>query len=167
MVVEILNDAGNPVGPSETGSVVVTTFHNTVTPLIRYSGLGDLASFSPDPDAYGLVIQAVHGRKMQSLFRRDMTRIDPYLIDVIMDETRGVGQYQVVQHSLDELEIIIVPDSFPSYFDVIPDSDALLERFTNLLGPGVTIRLKKVSSIPKKEGAYKTPLILTHVTDHE
>lgn len=165
VVVEIINDSGNPVGPDETGSVVVTTFHNTVTPLIRYSGLDDLARFSPDPDLYGLVIQAVHGRKIQALFRRDMTRIDPYLIDVIMDEIRGVGQYQVIQHSVDEIEIIIVPDSFSSGFDETPDCDTLINRFTSLFGSDVSIQVHQVSSILKKNGAFKTPLIITHVKD--
>lgn len=43
ILVEVLDAAGNPCGPGETGKVVVTPFLSTHMPLIRYE-LGDLAT---------------------------------------------------------------------------------------------------------------------------
>ena len=45
VLVEIVREDGTPVGPGETGAVVLTDLHNTAMPLIRYVN-GDMATWA-------------------------------------------------------------------------------------------------------------------------
>jgi len=63
ILVEILDQQGEPCAVGEPGRVVVTALHNLATPLLRYE-IGDLASFGP-PCACGRglpVLERVLGR---------------------------------------------------------------------------------------------------------
>ena len=56
MILEILDEAGRPCGPGETGRVVLTDLHNFATPLIRYE-IGDYAEAAgPCPCGRGLPV---------------------------------------------------------------------------------------------------------------
>lgn len=46
-IAEVVDDAGQPVAPGETGQIVVTTFASSGTPFIRYQ-TGDLATLAAD-----------------------------------------------------------------------------------------------------------------------
>jgi phenylacetate-CoA ligase len=47
VIVEVLDEAGKPSAPGQTGRVFVTSLHNYASPVIRYE-LGDLASWLPE-----------------------------------------------------------------------------------------------------------------------
>jgi phenylacetate-CoA ligase len=66
--VEVLDDNDRPVGPGETGRVVLTTLHNFAQPLIRYE-IGDYAEVGElCPCGRGLpVLTRIHGRKQNVL----------------------------------------------------------------------------------------------------
>ena len=54
LIVEVVDDAGQPVAPGETGRVLVTDLHNFAVPLIRYA-VGDHAEAAgPCPCGRGL-----------------------------------------------------------------------------------------------------------------
>jgi phenylacetate-CoA ligase len=78
VLVEILDDEGQPCRPGETGRVVVTSLHNYATPLIRYE-IGDLAVVGePCRCGRGLpVIERVLGRYRNFLTLPDGRRIYP------------------------------------------------------------------------------------------
>ena len=88
ILVEVIDDAGNPCPPGVRGHCIVTPFFNTAQPLIRYE-LGDQVTLGP-PCSCGLglpVIQSIDGRTTH-LFRLPGGRkiapsIPPHFRDLI------------------------------------------------------------------------------------
>jgi phenylacetate-CoA ligase len=110
VLLEVLDDDGRPCGPGETGRLVVTPLHNFAMPLIRYS-LGDYAVVGePCPCGRGLpVLTRVLGRVRNMLTLPSGERLWPYFGGNKFGEVAPVSQYQIVQKSLTELEVRVVP----------------------------------------------------------
>jgi phenylacetate-CoA ligase len=162
IVVELVDDEGRKTPPGQVGNVVVTTLQNRVMPLIRYSGLADLATCDEEEGRSLLRLRTLQGRKVEVLPRRNGPPVGPFVLDVLMDEAHGIGQYQVVQHSLDEIEVIFVPihkGHSSGKVDWMPVSSGLRELF----GDQLTVRYTEVKTIPPKQGGVKTPLIVSYV----
>jgi len=109
MMVELLDEAGRPVGPGEIGRVVLTPLHNFAMPLIRYE-IGDYARLGP-PCACGRglpVLSDIQGREQGMLTLPNGERRWPLLsskdIGAIL-QLAPVRQYQFVQRSLTLLEM--------------------------------------------------------------
>jgi phenylacetate-CoA ligase len=109
VLVEVLDDAGEPCAPGQVGRVVVTDLHNFATPLIRYE-IGDHAQVGPACSC---------GRGLPTLTRilgrtRNMVRLPtgerhwPLVGGNPYQEVGGILQYQLVQHSLTDIEMRLV-----------------------------------------------------------
>jgi phenylacetate-CoA ligase len=106
MLVEVIDDAGKPCAPGETGSVVVTPLHNFAFPLIRYA-LGDIAEVGdPCPCGRGLpVLRRILGRSRNLMkFPDGSSRWPVFGIPGFLS-IAPIRQFQFVQRSLEELEI--------------------------------------------------------------
>lgn len=111
--VEVLDDAGRPVKPGETGRVVITPLHNFVMPLLRYE-IGDRATLgAPCACGRGLPhLMRIDGRISDYLTRPDGRRHYAPILDIL--DVRAVRQYQFIQHSVDVLELRLVVWQDPS-----------------------------------------------------
>lgn len=117
LIVEIVDDNGNPCPPNTVGNIVVTDLFNYVFPLIRYK-IGDLGSLSDDTNcACGCtlpkinkiegrafdVIQGVNGNSVSGTFWTLAFRF----------KVKGVDSFQVRQKVLDEIKLYLkVNDSY-------------------------------------------------------
>ena len=105
--VEVLRDDGTPCAPGEIGRVVVTDLHNYATPLIRYV-CGDYAEVA-EPCPCGLplaTLRRIMGRERNLALRPDGRRVWPnFGLYSLSQDVAPVHQYQVVQHSLDDVEV--------------------------------------------------------------
>ncbi|MGQ0741137.1 MAG: phenylacetate--CoA ligase family protein [Alphaproteobacteria bacterium] len=110
VLVEVLDNDGNPCRPGETGHVVVSTLHNFAMPFIRYK-LGDFATVGePCPCGRGLpVIARVMGRVRNMLTLPNGERLWPYWGTSKIADLIPLRQFQLVQKSLTQLEARIVP----------------------------------------------------------
>lgn len=108
-LVEVLDDAGEPCRPGEVGQVVVTPLINFAMPMIRYS-VGDLAEVGPPcPCGRGLpVLRRILGRVRNTLVYPDGSRSWPLLGDIFHAGVDGIRQYQIVQHTAQEVELKLV-----------------------------------------------------------
>ena len=109
LVVEILKD-GEPVGPGETGEVVVTDLHNYGFPFIRYS-LGDLAIAGTRACGCGRglpLIKDVEGRLLDVIRTQKGTIVPGEFFPHLMKEFNEVHQFQVIQKELNSLELKMV-----------------------------------------------------------
>ncbi|OPX67161.1 MAG: AMP-binding enzyme [Methanoregulaceae archaeon PtaB.Bin056] len=167
VIVELLNDDGSRVPDGEVGNVVVTTLSNRAMPLIRYAGLSDYASFKPRTEGGPHVLNAIYGRRVEQLARRDGSMVNPYLLDVIMASLQGIGQYQIVQQSIDDIEVHYVPLREENGTPVLPDTGPAAQAFARVFGPEVVIRFNPMDQIPRPAGEHKTPLIVSRVTNPE
>ena len=113
VLVEVLDNAGQPCQPGQTGRVVVTSLPNFATPIIRYA-IGDYAEVgAPCPCGRGLmVLRRILGRA-RNLFtlpdgRQVWPGINPTLEGSGLEDYPPIQQFQVVQHSLTDVEMLLV-----------------------------------------------------------
>jgi phenylacetate-CoA ligase len=133
--------------------LVITDLTNFSTPIIRYSGMNDFCTIIDSPCACGSPMRAIRGlegRSAETISLSDGRVISPYVLLNAMEEVTGVLHYQIIQHSRDDIEILIVPAE--SY---IPASVCKALP--------IPIREKIVDQIKPKAGAHKVPLIVSHL----
>jgi phenylacetate-CoA ligase len=112
LVVEISHD-GQPVGPGESGDVVITDLHNYGMPMIRYVN-GDVATLAPDetcPCGRSLRrLARVDGRRADTLFDRDGNAIPGIVFHVLFSDARKelIRQFQAVQNAQGEVVLKVV-----------------------------------------------------------
>ncbi|MGD1879078.1 MAG: phenylacetate--CoA ligase family protein [Kiloniellaceae bacterium] len=111
VLLEVLNDAGEPCAPGEVGQVVVTSLLNFAMPMIRYA-VGDLAEVgAPCPCGRGLpVLTRILGRVRDMLAYPDGRKGWALFGDMYYQQIPAIRQFQVVQHAVDDIEIKIVAD---------------------------------------------------------
>ena len=144
-VSEILGPDGQPVGPGETGEVVVTSFLNPVMPLLRYR-LDDQAVRGPEapcPCGRRLPrVQRVLGRADDVLYvpgRGWVGRLDP-----VFKGLDGVVEARVVQEALDRVVVqLAAPGAGPGV------EAEVLRRMRDRLGGAVPLRVERVERVPR------------------
>jgi len=111
VVLEVIDEAGRPCGEGEVGRVVVTTMHNFATPLIRYD-IGDYAEMGGTCRCgRGLpVLRRIFGRRRNMLTLPDGNRRWPFLGEYRYRDVAPVRQYQIVQKSLELIEVVLAAD---------------------------------------------------------
>ena len=110
ILVEILDEQGQPCATGETGRVVVTALHNIATVLIRYD-IGDYATVG-EPCRCGRshpVIGQVRGRVRNLVRTPDGRHYWPSALVRVRFVT-AIRQFQYVQTALDAIELRVVLD---------------------------------------------------------
>jgi phenylacetate-CoA ligase len=108
-LVEVIDESGRPCQAGEIGRVIVTPLHNFAMPLLRYQ-VGDEAEVGPPcPCGRGLPsLKRIVGRLEDYVMLRTGTKrrvnIEHYKISAI----RSVREFQLVQTSLDHVELRVV-----------------------------------------------------------
>jgi phenylacetate-CoA ligase len=155
-IVELLGDDGRPVGPGESGQVVITDFRNRVFPLIRYR-IGDLARWKRAPCPCGVtlpLLEPVQGRISDALRLASGLVVAGEGLNALFHPFPGaVRQFQLRQDADHSLTLRCVRGSDP-------DADAQLrkvvERLETLVRGEVPVRLELVDSIPHDRGKART-----------
>ena len=149
VLLEILDQAGRPCAPGETGRVVVTTLHNYAMPLIRYD-MGDFAvAGEPCPCGRGLpVITRILGRVRNMLTLPSGGRVWPYFGGDSFAKIAPVRQYQVVQKSLTGLELRVVAQRPLTS----AEEDALRKHIAKQVGEDFTITFSYHEEIARSKG---------------
>lgn len=110
--VEVVDEAGRPCAPGQTGRVLVTPLHNLAMPLIRYD-IGDAAELGPPcPCGRGLpVLTRILGRRQNMLRLPGGGRRWPLLssgdIAGLVAAAPALRQYRIVQKGLDHLHVML------------------------------------------------------------
>ncbi len=145
LLVEVLDDAGEPCAPGETGRVVVTSLHNLATPLLRYE-IGDYAEVgAPCTCGRGLpVLARVMGRVRNLIRTPDGRRYWPGALGR-MRGVKPIIQTQFVQTALDTVELRVVLRRELSAAEV---EDAVL-RARQCLGYPFAVSVVPVAEIPR------------------
>ncbi|MCB1031959.1 MAG: phenylacetate--CoA ligase family protein, partial [Acidimicrobiales bacterium] len=156
-VVEILRPDGTPTSPGEVGEVVVTGLYRRVQPLIRFR-IGDYATWGDGNCACGRampVIAEVQGRTedvVTGADGRQLVRFHGIFVDL-----PGVVEAQVIQETLTQFRILVVPDSRFGP-ETVADIQA---RMVQRLGD-VSVEVEQVEQVPRtKAGKYQA--VISHV----
>jgi phenylacetate-CoA ligase len=158
-MVEIIGKGGKPE-KNGLGEVVVTSFHNTPMPFIRYS-TGDLAKWGSECSCGrgSPVIESLEGRKTD-VFRLPSGKVRPFgALYIALNQIR-VLSFQVVQERAD----LFVFRYVPLQGDLTPAAKDDIKRriSTACLGEPIAVEFERVDSI-KRGGRGKHRYILTKV----
>lgn len=109
LLVEVLDEQGDPCAAGQTGRVVVTDLHNYAMPLLRYE-IGDYAEVGPPcPCGRGLpVLSRIAGRVRNMLVASDGKRYFPFFGTRSMPGLDVLRQHQFVQKSPNLVEARLV-----------------------------------------------------------
>jgi len=154
LVLESLDAQGQPVPAGEVGEAVLTALCSEAQPFIRYR-TGDMVRIGDDRcrEGRGLhVIGEVIGRSTDFVIRTDGTVMHALAVIYVLRAVDGVGEFKIIQHDLDRIEVLVVPDALWT-----PAAAKAIERGLRLrLGPDVRIEARVVDSIaPEASGKHR------------
>ena len=119
VLLEVLNDAGQPCQVGETGRVVISALHNFATPLIRYD-IGDYAQVGSNSSTNGgepcscgctlPVLSQIHGRARNMVSYPDGNTRWPFVGSSQYRDIANIKQFQFVQHSINHIEVRLVTE---------------------------------------------------------
>lgn len=151
-IVEILRPDGTRCEPGEVGEVVATCLFRSYQPLIRFR-LGDLAAWDSEPCPCGRempVIKEVVGRIEDVVTGPDGRKLVRF--HGIFTDQPNIFEGQIIQETLTDFVVKIVPT--PDFSE--SDEHDLRQRMQQRLGAQVTIKIEKVTSIPRSpSGKFK------------
>ncbi|UEG52769.1 AMP-binding protein [Mucilaginibacter daejeonensis] len=114
MIVELLDENNDPVGPNIPGEVTITTLGVEGMPLLRYK-TGDICMYFDEPCACGnesLRLSSIIGRKKQMIKFKGTTLYPPALFD-LLNEREEILDFVIEVYSndvgLDEVLLYVVP----------------------------------------------------------
>ncbi|MFH1153278.1 MAG: hypothetical protein V1793_05635 [Pseudomonadota bacterium] len=110
VVLECLDDRGQPVVPGEAGTAVVTTLDNQTMPLIRYR-LGDRLTVLNRQCSCGCAFPLIlppHGREADILRFHNGTAMSTIALTPVLHTVDGLEQYRIIQESYDRLVLLLV-----------------------------------------------------------
>jgi phenylacetate-CoA ligase len=157
---EIVDPQGAPVAPGEVGDVLVTSFLNPAMILIRYR-IGDLAVPSNKATCACArqmpMIERIEGRIADDVIfvpeRGYVGRMSP-----VFKGLSNIIETQIVQESLDNIKVIIVPDNgFKAEI-----AEHLIQNMRARLGQKVSITWETVDFIPRRPNG-KFANVVSHV----
>jgi phenylacetate-CoA ligase len=149
LIVEVLDDAGMPCNPGETGRVVVSTLHNFAMPLLRYAS-GDYAEAGGDcACGRGLpLLRRIVGRQRNMLLSPDGRQYWPSFASEVWRHIAPVLQFQVIQHTRDEIDLNVVCARGLT----AEEGQALVAALNRSLGFDYRVTLRPMAAIPRPKG---------------
>jgi len=151
-VLEIVDEHGQPTDGE--GTIVGTSLHNRVAPLIRYR-MNDTARWCREPCPCGRtypVIENLGGRLADQLYDLDGRAVNGTVIGFAFDGMRHIEKAQVVQTDADRWLIRIVPGR--GYTG--EDGQCVLDKLAAEVSSRVAAHIELVEHIPlQPNGKYK------------
>ena len=161
IILEVLDENGNPVAAGETGEAVMTALESFAQPFVRYC-TGDVVRMSGEGcrDGRGLpVIGEVLGRTTDFIVRSDGAIMHALAVIYVLRAVSGVGEFKIVQHGLGDIEVQVVPDARWEDGARLAIEAGLRER----LGRDSRIDVRLVEEIPP-ESSGKHRYVISHVS---
>ena len=146
LIVEVVDDDGNPTPCGQEGQIVVTDLFNTAMPFVRYA-IGDRAiSGLEDCDCgRGLpLLKQVVGRQLDIIVTTDGRLLAGEYFPHLMKDYAAVRQFQVVQSQRDLVELrLVVGGEWGS-----DTRDSLRSKVQQFVGQATRLQIHEVENIP-------------------
>jgi phenylacetate-CoA ligase len=178
---EAIDKDNTPVAPGERGHLVLTRLWGWGTPIIRYTGIDDFITLADENDRcscgmHGPILKKpIEGRLRTNIVLPNgkvfppgaFCFVEPVLHDL---HTFKVKQYQVIQQSTHEVEILLAIDEDLRMVGppVTQIMDGIKKVYQDKCGPEVTVTIREV---PEIKGDLKSgkpaPIVISKVTREE
>ncbi len=146
LMVEVLDDHGQPAAPGTEGDIAITDLFNYGMPFIRYiNGDRAVAGFETCPCGRGLpLLQKVVGRRLDVLSTPDGRLVAGEFFPHLLKEFGAIRRFQVVQHAPDDIRLQMVVSG-----TWLPEDEARLRREVEaVLGTRGRFSITVVDDIP-------------------
>ena len=160
IILEVLDEAGQPVAPGKLGEAVATGLCSDAQPFIRYR-TGDMVRVSPQgcSDGRGLhVLSEVVGRTTDFVVRPDGVVMHALAVIYVLRAVEGIAQFKFIQHALRDVEVLVVPAS--QWTEA--SHAGLIASLAARLGNDVRVSIRLVDAIPV-EASGKYRYVVSHV----
>jgi phenylacetate-CoA ligase len=162
--VEVIDpETGEPLGPGQTGELVITMLQKEALPMIRYR-IGDLTSYEDDVCACGRAharISRIKGRVDDMLIIRGIN-VFPSQIEHSLLSIPEVGEhFQIVVERKGALDTMLVKvelkrEAFTdNIIQLMEIRERISYRLKNALNVGATVELVEPGTLPRYEGKSK------------
>jgi phenylacetate-CoA ligase len=163
VIVEILDQRGQPVKPGDSGAIVVTHLASGEFPFIRYE-TGDVGALDTQPCCCGRglpLLKRIEGRVTDFVVSRDGTVMHGLALIYILRDLPQVRAFKIIQESLDCTRVLLVSvDGLPA-----PLRLSIVGQFRARLGASVEIVIEEVATIPA-EASGKHRYVVSKVASH-
>jgi phenylacetate-CoA ligase len=154
IIVEIVDRDGRPLPPGDAGEIVVTHLATADFPFIRYR-MGDIAALDDRPCSCGRglpLLKDIQGRTTDFVVATDGTVMHGLALIYVLRETPGVDSFKIVQESLDQTRVLLVPGA--GYGE--PTRRRIEEGLKGRLGSEVRVVLEEVPRIEaERSGKFR------------
>jgi len=160
-LVEVLDPAGEPVADGALGEAVITGLCSRAQPFIRYR-TGDMVRMSAEAcrDGRGLhVLADVVGRQTDFVVATDGRIMHALALIYVLRAVAGVGEFKIIQHAPDRLEVLLVPDAD---WNAETGGAQVIAGLRERLGAELAVELRLVEQIPP-EASGKHRYVVSHV----
>jgi phenylacetate-CoA ligase len=178
VAVEVVDEQGQGVPRGSPGRVVVTKLYGRGTPVIRYTGMNDVVTLLKgecDCGLSGPVLGEIGGRRVDAVVLPDGRLVPPSsftgIPGKVMHElgTDKIVQFQIVQHTRDTIEILVVIDeelrnTGPSVEVIFGE---IKQRYHKIWGENITITIKEVKAIKKEKNLQTPPRVVISKVKYE
>lgn len=164
VVVEFLDEQGEPVGPGQAGNIVVTRLHAGPMPFIRYS-IGDVGvPGGADQCSCGRelrLLKNIQGRSGDFVLSPSGNRLIVHFFTGILEHFSEVDSFQVVQDRIHEIRLRVVPG--PGFNAKVAEQ---ICRALHNKGADLEVVVEVVNEIPLTPGG-KRKFIVRDPSVHE
>ena len=160
VIVEFLSNS-DKAAPGEIANIVFTNLNNYAMPFIRYD-IRDLGIYTEEMCSCGralTLMKSVEGRDTDIVVTPGGDYLVVHYFTILFEYFEGVDQFQVVQESLNELRVKIIPNEKFRDSDLMQIHDRIQER----MGTSVNIRIDFVEDIPLYGRSGKRRFVISHV----
>jgi len=171
---EFLDDEQKPVDYGEPGHTVITKLYGKGTPIIRYTGIDDIAIPIKKDNGCKItsqMIKKIEGRSSELIYLPNEKTLSPLSVTGIPAKVMEkfncykIKQFQIIQHSLDDIEILIVLDKTQKKIGVT-DEEILKElhkKFSEKIGHNIKVKITQKDEIQKDVKANKIKVIVSKI----
>jgi phenylacetate-CoA ligase len=172
---EAIDADDNIIEKGKSGKLAITRLYGRGTPLIRYTGMGDVITLKDGMCRCGLeteLIERVHGRIKESIVLPNQKVIFPDILADIPGRVMGklktdkIDRLQLVQKALDKIDVLVIINEVRR--TVGPSIDELFHElkaeYEHLFGPAVEVNVKEVTKLVSEDGSEdSTPGIIPKI----
>lgn len=161
IIVEIIDDNGNPQPPGVAGEIVVTHLATGDFPFIRYR-TGDIGVLDSEPCSCGRglpLLKEIQGRSTDFVIAADGTVIHGLALIYILRDLPEVQSFKIIQETR-QLTRVLVITTAGAENEISPK---IIHGLRQRLGETVEIRIEFVNEIPpEKSGKHR--YVVSHAT---
>lgn len=168
---EILDDKGNRVKEGKVGNIVITKLLPMGVPIIRYTGLNDMASMETRDCGCGMrtpLIKKLEGRRKEAIILPNNRIIPPATIPLPLIESMekfnvdNVERFQFFQDRSDRLEIRLkVRGKLKNEEKLFED---IIKGYKKMFGEEVDIEVRVVDELENPEKSLLPPSVISKIS---